>query len=423
MLKRTILGSTALVCLVIAGSARAQTYHQVNLISDGSVPALKTDPNMKDPWGLSFSTGSPFWISDQASSFTNPGPGGITSGVATLGSVSGPPNNPTVTIPGLIVNTPNAGGAPVNPTINGPTGQVSTGAAGITTIASDFPVVGPNGGAAHKASFIFANLDGSISAWAGGSSGTPIPNTTATLQPTATVAGATFTGLAIANNPAAAIGGASGVQLYAADQNSANVNVFNSQFQKIGTFTDPTLPVGYTAFNVQNIGGTLYVLFSNPANPLGGIVDKFAPDGTMLGRLITDTGGTNLMQPWGITLAPSTFGTLGGDLLIGNNAGNNWINAYNPTTGAFIAPLIVDGHPFSEGNLWALTFGNGGAGGDANTLYFSAGITDVTEGLFGSIAVPEPSPLLLAGAACAVALGVRLVRRRLNRPATSVAAA
>ena len=216
-------------------------------------------------------------------------------------------------IPGLIVNIPNQGNAAPDQAANGPTGQVSTASPGITTIPTDFQVVGPNGGTTHEASFIFANQDGSISAWAGGNSGTPIANTTATMETSTIVPGASFTGLAIANNPSAETGGASGAQLYAADQNSGNIVVFNSSFQKIGTFTDPNVPAGYTAFNVQNIGGILFVTYANQNNPLGGIVDEFSPNGTFLKRLIDDSSSAvpeHLQLPWGVTLAPSTFGAV-----------------------------------------------------------------------------------------------------------------
>jgi uncharacterized protein (TIGR03118 family) len=400
--------SLALGGILLAAPSAAPAdvlYHQTNIVSDGTVPATFIDPNLKDPWGIALSTGSPFWVSNQASNFQNAATG-ASSPVATLYSVNGDPTKGPVNTfapVSLIVNVPNQGNAPADPTANGPTGQVSTGAAGITTSATDFPVVGINGGAAHKASFIFANQDGSISAWAGQNAGTPLANTTATIQPTAVVPGASFTGLAIANNPAAATNGGSGAQIYAADQNSSNIYIFSSSWKMVGTFSDPKLPAGYTAFNVQNIGGLLYVTYANQGNPLGGIVDVFRPDGTMQGRLIDNSNATtphgNLDQPWGLALAPAGWGKFGGDLLVGNNGGDNWINAYNPNTGAFAGSLTLDnGSFFREGNLWALTFGNGASGGDPNTLYFTAGLNAAgTEGLFGSIsAVPEPSvPTLL----------------------------
>jgi uncharacterized protein (TIGR03118 family) len=423
MLKHVLLRSMALGCLLLAApaAARADVYQQTNIVSDGSVAATFIDPNLKDPWGIGLSGGSPFWVSDQSSNFMNASTG-VSSPVTTLYSVNGNPANGPVgkfsPVP-LIVNVPNQGGAPADINANGPTGQVSTGAAGVTTAATDFQVVVPNGGTANKASFIFANLDGSISAWAGGNSGTPIANTTATIQQTASVAGASFTGLAIANDPAAAVGGASGARIYAADQNSSNIYVFNSAWQNIGKFADPNLPAGYTAFNVQNIGGLLYVTYGNQNNTIGGIVDVFKSDGTMVSRLIDNSTATtphgNLDLPWGIALAPKTFGQFGGDLLVGNNGGDNWINAFNPTTGAFVGSLrLGNGSFFHEGNLWALTFGNGGSGGDPNTLYFTAGLNEEgTEGLFGAItAVPEPGVPTLLTVGGFIAAATYLLRRK-----------
>lgn len=129
-----------------------EPYFQRNLISNIQGMAQLTDPNLRDPWGIAMSTGSPFWVSDQSTS------------LATLYSVS--PTTGTPSINGLVVTVPNSTNAPPSPPPvenNGPTGQVSTAAAGITTAATDFNFT--SGGATGKAAFIFANLDGSISAW------------------------------------------------------------------------------------------------------------------------------------------------------------------------------------------------------------------------------------------------------------------
>jgi uncharacterized protein (TIGR03118 family) len=349
--------------LVLSGSGNS-VYLQSNLVSDIPGAAQAFDPNLKDPWGLSFSKGSPFWVSDQASSVSG-------SSVTTLYSVNGQTGAPSV-VPASF-GIPNLGGAPPDTAINGPTGQVNTSAPGITTSATDFPLDG------KKASFIFANMDGSISAWNGG------PN--ATIIPSGSMPGASFTGLTIANDQTGA------AFLYAADQNSGNVLVFNSQWALTGRLTDPQgLPAGFNAFNVQDINGLLYVTYTNQSIPSGGIVDVFKPDGTFDGRLINDPTGKWLDNPWGLTIAPQNFGKFGGDLLVGNNGGNHWINAFNPTTGAFKGVLtLASGQPFSENNLWALSFGNGVSGGVANTLYFTAG-PGGTDGLFGSLqAIPSIS--------------------------------
>jgi uncharacterized protein (TIGR03118 family) len=347
--------------LVLSDSG-ANLFLQSNLVSNIQGTAQMFDPNLKNPWGFSFSKSGVFWISDQASNVSG-------SSVATLYKVDGTTGAPSV-IPAAF-GIPNLGGAPPDPNSTGPTGQVNTNAPGITTSPTDFPLNG------KEAIFIFANMDGSISAWNGG------PHATIATS----VAGASFTGLAIANDQT----GASFI--YVADQNSGNVLVFNSQWAKTGSLTDPNgLPAGFNAFNVQNINGLLYATYTNQSIPSGGIVDVFKPDGTFVDRLIDDQAGRWLDNPWGLTIAPQTFGKFGGDLLVGNNGGNFEINAFDPSNGHFKGVLTVaSGQPFSENNLWALTFGNGGSGGVANTLYFTAG-PGGTDGLFGSLqAIPSLS--------------------------------
>ena len=220
----------------------------------------------------------------------------------------------------------------------------------------------------------------------------------------ASVPDASFTGLAIGNTST----GAS--QIYAADQNSGNVDVFSNQWARIGTLTDPNLPSGFTAFNVQNINGTLFVTYANPNNPLGGIVDEFNTNGTLLERLISDPAGTHLQTPWGVALAPAGWGPFGGDLLIGNNDGDGTINAYS-LAGVQQGQITLNTGPlFSEGELWGLTFGNGKSAGSPDILYFAAGLPGATNGLIGAITVPEPNAGILGLIALGSLVGGRLLR-------------
>jgi len=370
---------------IVVGSAHANpVFNQVNLVTNDQnvVHAQQTNPNLVNPWGVSFSTTSPMWVSGQG------------SGIASVYSLHGASSSPAL----LNVPIPNQGGAAPSGA-NGPTGTVSTGAAGITTQATDFQVSG------GKAAFIFANLDGSISAWRGG---------LATAAIEQTVSGASFTGLAIGN----ATGGAA--EIFAADQNSGNVDVFNSAWQNTGSFTDPTLPAGFTAFNVQNLGGNLFVTYANPNNPIGGIVAEFNTDGAFLSTISSDPAGTHLDSPWGLAIAPASWGPFAGDLLVGNNGGDGTINAF--TLGGVWQGQIElnNGQPFSEQQLWGLSFGNGAAGGSPDILYFAAGFDAAADaGLLGSLSlVPEPSSAVLA--LCAVSLlggrwGWKNARRRLPR--------
>jgi uncharacterized protein (TIGR03118 family) len=373
----SITGQIVAVAFLTTSQAWAQ-YIQTNLVSNTSGVAPITDANLLDPWGVAFSTTGPLWVSNQ------------TSSRATVYNFSGA----SPTGPSLTENIMNLGNAAPSPA-NGPTGQVSTSAPGITTSSTDFPV---NGG---KSSFIFGNMDGSISAWHGGMTSSAI---------VASVSGASFTGLAI-GNPSAGVS-----QIYAADQNSGNIDVFNNAWQQVGTLTDPNLPSDFTAFNVQNVGGTLFATYAIPNEALGGIVDEFSTSGALLERLITDPNGAVLQSPWGVAVAPAGWGQFGGDLLIGNDAGDGTINAYS-LAGVHEGQITLNtGSPFSEGNLWSLYFGNGGSAGSPNDLYFSAGLASGTDGLVGAISVPEPSGAVLG----LVALGVLAGGQRLGNSRRAV---
>ncbi len=323
----------------------ADTFVQTNLVS--SVPGLAatTDPNLVNPWGVSFSATSPFWVSDQG------------TGVSTLYNGAGLQSALVVAIPG--------GAHP--PT--GPTGQVFNNSGGGFVL--------PNGKAA---TFIFANLNGTIEGWNGGAGTTAV-------QQVATP-GSVFTGLAIGAS-------ASGSFLYAADSTGA-VRVYNSTWQDVtattfsGKFTDPTLPAGFVPFNVQAVGTSLYVTYAmltpfGAALP-GGYVDIFDTSGNFVRRFSSDPV---LFAPWGLTLAPSNFGSFSNDLLIGN-FGNGNIDAFDPLSGLYLGSLGL-----TNPGLWALETRTGGVGSDLNAVYFTAGINGEQAGLFGKInEVPEPASII-----------------------------
>jgi len=344
-------------------------YVEKNLVSNVQGLAPNFDPNLKNPWGMSFSPTSPIWVSNQV------------TGNATLYNASGVPQ-------ALVVTIPPAGG-------NGnPTGQV------FNSTASDFVIPGST-----KSTFIFDTLNGTIAAWNGAA------GTTAVLV--ASVPGAAYTGLALGNN-------GTGNFLYAANEGQGRIDVFNTSFASTtlaGNFTDPNLPSGFTPYNIQNIGGKLYVMYENETTG-GGVVNVFDTNGNFLQRLSSNGAGGPLSSPWGIALAPAGFGKFGGDLLVGNEEDGK-INAFNPTTGSFEGSMQIldkNGNPFDIGfGLWALNFGIGGSNGDPNTLFFTAGINGETGGLLGAItAVPEPSMFALL-AVGAVPAGILLhVRRRVR---------
>jgi uncharacterized protein (TIGR03118 family) len=363
--------------------ADAGPYVQTNLVSDLPGLAKITDADLVNPWGISHSSTSPFWTSNQGTS------------TATLYAVTGQTDVTKTNInpPAGDVKIPPGGAGAV-----GPTGQVNN-----TNTSSFLLTNGDNG----SARFIFANLNGTISGWDGG--------TTAVTQ--ATTTGAVYTGLAI--NTAQ-------TQLYAANDagTTGSIDVFDSSFKPVttlpsGAFATPTAvaALGLVPFNVQDINGKVYVTYApsgltaqrNAAEGAGAVV-VFDENGNFLQTLIL---GSDLAAPWGVALAPASFGEFGGDLLVGNFSFlNSEINAFNPTTGAFIGTIPVDpGSGNTAGGLWALNFGIGGSNGDPNTLYFTDGINGETHGLFAAITpAPEPSGLAILGTALAL-LAVRRSRQ------------
>jgi len=362
----TTMGALALA--FAATFIHADSFSQTNLVSDVPGLAANTDPNLKNPWGVAFSATSPFWTSDQV------------TGLATLYNAAGTPQGLVVTIPGS---------APPS----GPTGMVFSNVTGL------FPVNGT------AATFIFDTLNGTILGW-NGSAGTTAVQMAAT-------PGAIYTGLAEASNGTSTF-------LYAA--NSApggHINVFNSTWAPAslpGTFTDPTLPAGLVPFNIQNIGGNLYVTYAQlgPAGtPLpGGVVSEFDANGNFIKRIAT---GGPLSAPWGIVVAPANFGSFSNDLLIGN-FGNGEILAYDATTDVFLGTLNgANGQPLVNSFLWALETRAGVNGFDPNAVYFSAGINNQADGLFGAIDVITPEPATIFGTATGlIALALSRVKRTLQ---------
>jgi uncharacterized protein (TIGR03118 family) len=263
-------------------------------------------------------------------------------------------------------------------------GGLPTGTVANTGGATDFVVTS---GASGKAAFIFASITGNITGWN--------PNVPAAGSTTAIIAashpGRVYTGLAIGSN-----GG--GFRLYAADFANGNIDVYDPTFALTtvsGGFIDPTIPQvagnTYHPFNIQAIGASLYVMYAKVgADGLdeegvgNGFVRRFNTDGVRDLTFGINNGALN--SPWGVAIAPASFGIFGGALLIGNfGEGNPSIHAYS-LTGAFQGTIQDEsGNGIAIDELWALTFGNGGAGGDPNTLYFAAGIGEEEHGLFGSL--------------------------------------
>jgi uncharacterized protein (TIGR03118 family) len=349
---RFSLMTTAIVVgTLYAGTWRAEAdYVQTNLVSD--IPGLATilDTSLVNPWGISHSATSPFWVSNQG---TN---------TATLYAVTDTLN---VTKNALTVAIPTTASGP-----QGPTGQVNN-------TGMSFQI----GAAPAPAAFIFANLNGTISAW-NNSAGT-----TAVIQ--ATTPGAVYTGLAINQAPEP--------RLYAA--RAGGIDVFNGSFQPVilpGAFATPAAAAGLVPFNVQTIGGNVAVTYApaglvnqRNATPGMGAVAIFDASGNFL--RMAAVGGP-LAAPWGITLASLNFGQFSGDLLVGNFSFlASEINVFDPTTGMFLGTIPIDVGGHGPGGLWALNFGTGGNNGSPNTLFFTDGIeSSVNKSVSGLAGLRRP---------------------------------
>ncbi|HEY7146583.1 MAG TPA: TIGR03118 family protein [Streptosporangiaceae bacterium] len=342
--------------------AHRSAYRQINLVSDQPGKAPLADPDLVNAWGLAASPGtnarpgSPLWVA------------GNGSDKATLYAGA---TATTVTKVSLVVNI---------------TGAAPTGAV-FNTRQSGF-VVRDHHGHSGPAIFLFDTENGTIDGWnpaVGATGGGP---STVTEVARDNGANAVYKGLAIARS-------AGHTYLYATNFRSGRVEAYDSTFTPVelhgGLFVDPRLPAGYGPFGIAEINGRLYVTFAKQDATLHddvagrghGFVDVFTNNGAFVRRLVTRGA---LDSPWGLALAPATFGKFSADLLVGN-FGNGHINVYNPVTGARLGqlrrqnrkPIVIDG-------LWALRFGNGNAA-KTGQLLFSAGPDAESHGLLGKIVV------------------------------------
>ena len=342
----------------------ATGYLVHNLVADDKSTATADfyDPRLINPWGNVASATSPFWVCDL--------------GLSTIYTV-----NATNATP---MGTPNATTQPTVPGAGGSKGSCTGIVANVApaTTPPTFPVIAP-GKAPVAAGFIFVTEDGVLSAWASGADATQaftqMDNSSA----------AAYKGLALVVTPA--------VQLYAANFKSGGIDVFDAQFKPVtmaaGSFVDPKVPAGFAPFNIWNIGGKLYVAYAKQdANKRfdvpgvgNGYVSVFDSTGKLLQSLVAGGTGSLLNSPWGLAIAPATFGKFANNLLVGNFR-DGLINAYDPTTGAFQGTLQdPSGNNIALPGLWSLYFGNGGNGGGKDTLYFTAGPGGQKHGILGSI--------------------------------------
>jgi len=360
--RRNLLALSLLTIAIPAAAQTAGTYAVTNLVSDGSVPATITDANFINPWGI---TNATFWINAQATGFDY-----------VISPTNFPPFTPPAT-PAIAfkISIPAATGGTT--ATGSPTAAASTGAATGFVLA--------NG---TKATFLFASLDGIITGWnnklgtAGAVAQVAINNS---------AAGAVYTDLALVTNT-------NGTYILAANfGKGAAIEVYDSTFASAklaGSFTDTTLPAGYVPYSVHVIGTQVFVTYALRATtggptiaPGNGMVNVFDANGNFVAHAVAPGG--NLNAPWGLAIAPTTFGIFGGDLLVGN-FGDGIINAYDPKTFAYVGQLADGtGKTLVYASLWELFFGltapSSTTPGNLNTLYFAAGLTGEKHGLLASI--------------------------------------
>ncbi len=319
-------------------------YQLTTLVSDQPAGAgVTVDSNLVNPWGLAYGPTTAFWVANQGTDTTT-----VYDGLGHLLP------NP------IIVANPSVPGH----TLRGPTGVVFNGSTGF------------NGDR-----FLLASLDGCICGWSS--------TATTTRRVDNSAAQAAYTGLALG-------GSGSSTYLFATNFTAGSIDVFDASYAKVDlgptALVDPALPAGYSPFNAQVLGGKLFVTYAKrlgaatreTPGPGFGYVSVFNLDGSFVRRVASE-GALN--APWGVAIAPASFGTYAGAVLVGN-FGDGRITAFDAATGAQLGQLAgTDGSPLAVPGLWGMAFGNDGSAGSSSKLYVTAGPGGETHGLFGSIGV------------------------------------
>jgi uncharacterized protein (TIGR03118 family) len=348
--KRTCaVGSLFALMVCVSSLAYAVGYKAAFLTADQAGIAPNTDPHLINPWGISYSPTGPFWVSDNNSGFSTvyDGTGKIQPIVVTIPAVGGA-----------------ISGTPTGTAFNSTTDFV------ITKDANSGPAL-----------FLFDSEDGSITGW-----NPSVDTTNAVVAVDNSGASAVYKAVELANN-------GTGNFLYVANFFAAKVEVYDKNFNQVnlaGSFTDPRLPAGFAPHNIRNINGQLWVAYAKQdatkkdaqIGPGLGVVDIFDLNGNFIKRFAAKG---MLNAPWGLALAPATFGDFSNDILVGN-LGDGRITAFDPATGAVKGQLATPGgRKISLPGLWGLMFGNGGQGGRTNVLYFTSGPNSYAHGRFGRI--------------------------------------
>lgn len=330
-----LIASLGLV-FMFSGTALAQ---YTNFVLDSNVPGHgQLDPLLVNGWGLAYLSSGAFWVSDEG------------TGWSTLYDGSGNPQSLQVIVPSA--NGQYAGS---------PTGIVANNS------LQGFLV---DGWASY---FLFSTLDGTIQGWS------PLSPSQSIIAVNNSGAGASYTGLAITNKP-------SGNMIYAADFANGKVDIYDSNFHLVKSFTDTSLPKNAVPFGIQDIAGKVLVAYADAAGGPNGVIDVFTEDGVFLKHF---AHGAPLNQPWGMALAPSNFGPLSNTLLVSNNLNNTGdINGFDVKTGKYVGTVTSsNGKPIHIDQIWGIEFGGGTPlNGKTNQLFWAAGPLNNVDGAFGYIA-------------------------------------
>jgi len=323
-----------LAACLITSAAFAQSYQLTKLVSNVT-GATHTDKQLVNGWGIAYGPGQPFWVSDAG------------TGLSTLYDGTGVKQT-------LVVKIPTASGT-----------GTGTPSGIVYNASSEFKID------TWTSAFIFATLDGTISGWSNFS-----PKA-ALLAVNNSGSHTSYTGLAISSHTR-------GNLIFAADNANNKIDVYNGTFNFVTSFTDKTVPAGFSVFGVQDIGGNVYVSYAAKNGGAGGYIDIFKENGVFVKRFAQ---GAPLNQPWGFAVAPAKFGPLSSTLLIANETPASTISGFNKTTGKLVGTMKDStGKTIKIDRLWGIEFGGGtSSNGTKTQLFFAAGPKNYAQGLFGVI--------------------------------------
>jgi uncharacterized protein (TIGR03118 family) len=389
------IATLAFLSLSITSKVDA-AYLQTNLVANNTIynPQL-VDPLLQGSRSIAIrpaGLGGHFWINN-ISNGTNTVYVGDVAGISIFQdelqfiTIPSSPNNPSA--------------------LSSPTGQVFNSSTEFVISQNH-----PNGTINGPSKFLFASLDGTVTAWTDRKKAVGIPD-----WPLDSVividryGSSRYQGIAVSNLP-------NNNRLYVADfGENPGIEVFDGDFQEISSdfsFVNPFAIEGYAAYNVQIFDNSLYVTYAKPSRQQlgeaesqagGGKLAQFDLDGNLI-AIWDDFGLLNV--PAGLAIAPVNFGKFSNHLLVAN-FGDGTIVAFDPQTRQALGVIEDErGNPLSISGIWGLTFGNGASLGEKNHLYFSATPqNNPNDGLFGKLQPIPESNFIVALMAFSLGCSIR----------------